>query len=99
MDKDGNPAGGHAHGVGFTILWQNGPLGRIRTGERKQPNGAFVEDIIRAAADRIGFYQGGKFACDENAEALTNLRQALDALNRRTQRRIEAGTEGVNEGN
>ena len=46
VDENGNPAGGITQGVGFTISWQNGPLG---TGEeRKEPNGAFVENVILA---------------------------------------------------
>jgi len=52
MDADGNPAGGVTTGMGFTISWQNGPLGRDEN--RKIPNGAFVENIIRAASDRLG---------------------------------------------
>lgn len=31
-DTNGNPAGGIAYGNGFTISWQNGPLGRHAIG-------------------------------------------------------------------
>ena len=51
LDENGKPAGGVSTGKGFTISWQNGPL--VDTGselesskpERKEPNGAFVEDV------------------------------------------------------
>ena len=46
-DADGNPAGGTVSGVGLSISWQNGPLGRGT--ERREPNGAFVEGVIAAA--------------------------------------------------
>ena len=31
LDMDGNPAGGVSTGKGFTISWQNGPLGKLGT--------------------------------------------------------------------
>ena len=97
-DEDGNPEGGVAFGKGFTISFQRGPLGRIGTVTRKEPNGAFVEDIIAAAIGRIQFYQDGKFACPENAEALSHLKLALKELEARTSRRVAAKTEGTHEG-
>ena len=96
-NAQGQPAGGCTYGVGFAISWQNGPLG---TGaDRKEPNGAFVEDIIKAAIDRLEFYQRGGFACQENAEAIGFLEGALNRLWNRTRRRINAGTEGTHSGN
>jgi hypothetical protein len=92
-DADGNPAGGTTYGRGFTIGWQNGPLGR--GAERKEPNGAFVEDVIEAAADRLAYYQGTKFASDHNARALDALRSALTALNERTADREGRKVEGT----
>ncbi len=76
-DEKGNPAGGTVRGAGLSIDWQDGPLGR--GDDRQEPNGAFVETVIAAAKQRIEFYQGdqrpmaavGKFACRENAMALT----------------------------
>lgn len=98
-DADGNPEGGVTYGHGFTISWQRGPLGRVGTDERQQPNGAFVEDVIAAVRTRLEFYQAGKFACDENAEALKHLNRALVELHKRTLRRTESQTEGTHEGN
>ena len=92
-DRDGNPTGGNVVGTGFTISWQNGPLGRGEN--RVEPNGAFVEDVIDAARQRIQFFQDGKFACDENRAALSYLNLALEALDSRTARREAANIEGT----
>lgn len=102
LDENGNPAGGVSTTRGATISWQNGPLGRIGTDERKEPNGAFVEDIIHMAIGRLEFYQtasDGKFACEENQEAIKALYEAADLLETRTKRREAARTEGTHEGN
>ena len=102
VDENGNPAGGVSSGMGFAISWQNGPLGRIGTGERRGANGAFVEDVIGAAKDRFEFYQegsDGKFACEENARCIELLTEIEAICQARTQRRVEAKTEGTHEGN
>lgn len=96
VDESGNPTGGHVEGTGFVISWQNGPLGR--GAERKEPNGAFVEDVIDAARQRIAFYQqasGGRFACRENAIAITKLEEALMWLDKRTADRERRDVEGT----
>ena len=98
-DGNGNPAGGVTFGTGFCISWQNGPLGKPDDPDRKEPNGAFVEGIIQAAIGRLEFYQGGKFWCQENADALVYLQAALSGLRARTKRRVQANTEGSHEGN
>ena len=95
IDADGNPAGGVATSRGMTISWQNGPLGRGE--ERKEPNGAFVEDVIYAAAARIHFYQMSKFACEQNAEALQYLESALEVLQLRTANREARQVEGTHQ--
>ena len=92
-DAQGRPEGGTTFGVGFTIGWQHGPLGR---GEgRKEPNGAFVEDIIAAAKDRLEYYQRSEFACVANADALSHLEEALAHLHGRTRDRETRGVEGT----
>ena len=96
LDDDGNPTGGTTSGDGLYITWQNGPLGR--GDERNQPNGAFVEGVILAAIGRLQFYQtasGGKFACRENALAITKLEEALMWLEERTRAREERAVEGT----
>lgn len=102
VDENGNPAGGVATGKGITISYQNGPLGKIGTPERKEPNGAFVEDVIAAAKGRFEFYQeasDGKFACEENAECIALCERILEIQVSRTKRRTEAGVEGTHERN
>lgn len=92
-DADGNPAGGHVIGMGLNIEWQNGPLGR--GDERKEPNGAFVETVIAAAKQRLEYYQRSKFACIENATAISALEGALLALHLRTEAREQREVEGT----
>ena len=107
-DANGNPEGGTTFGNGFAIGWQHGPLGRHSEncdpalngpcGEgctRRAPNGAFVEDVIDACADRIRYYQGGRFASDYNAKALEHLEAALAALDQRTKDREARAVEGT----
>jgi len=92
-DPDGNPAGGRTEHTGLTIEWQNGPLGR--GAERKEQNGAMVEDVIGAAIDRLLFYQQSKFACFQNDLAIRLLRMALEILQWRTRMREARGVEGT----
>lgn len=95
-DKKGNPMGGTVTGEGIFIRWQDGPLG---TGaDRKEPNGAFVEGVIMAAVARLTFFQDSKFACRENALAITKLEEAIHWLNHRTQDRLVRGVEGTHQG-
>jgi hypothetical protein len=91
--ENGMPAGGYVTGVGLEIKWQNGPLGR--GADRKEPNGAFVETVIRAALQRIEYYQASQFACRENALAITKLEEALMWLNKRTANREARNVEGT----
>lgn len=92
-DAQGNPAGGTTYGRGFAIGWQNGPLGR--DDGRSEPNGAFVEDIIQAAADRIAYYQASAFVSDFNQVALEHLNAALASLVARTADREARKVEGT----
>lgn len=107
IDAIGNPGGGETTGTGIDIRWQNGPLGRGDT--RKEPNGAFVEGVIQAAIGRLQFYQTTripvigstngetslKFACRENALAITKLEEALMWLENRTRDLEEREVEGT----
>lgn len=92
-DENGNPAGGTTSGVGISISWQNGPLGRGQ--DREEPNGAFVEGVIKAAIDRLEYYNAGKFRCRENSLAITHLEEALHWCNHRTAAREEREVEGT----
>lgn len=94
-DDNGNPAGGFVNGVGLSITWQEGPLGRGE--DRKEPNGAFVETVIAAAKQRLEYYQDSKFSCEENEQAIFHLTAALNVLNARTQAREQREVEGTHE--
>jgi hypothetical protein len=95
-DTNGNPTGGYATGIGFNIEWQNGPLGR--GDDRSAANGAFAETVIAAVKQRLEFYQrasGSKFACRQNAIAITKLDEALMWLDNRTKEREARQVEGT----
>lgn len=95
LDENGNPAGGETLGTGIEIHWQDGPLNI--DGQRKEPNGAFVEGIISAAIGRLEFYNDGKFKCRENSLAITKLQEASHWLNARTADREKRGVEGTHQ--
>lgn len=94
-DEHGNPAGGLTTGRGIRIQWQDGPLGR--GADRQEPNGAFVEDVIKAGLGRLQHYQSSAFACRENALAITKLEEALHWLEHRTRARERQQVEGTHE--
>ena len=91
-DEQGRPGGGVSSGRGFTVSWQNGPLGRGE--ERNPPNGAQVEDVILVAIGRLEYYQQSEFNCMENAQALTALQMAAEYLDNRTKDREKREVEG-----
>lgn len=95
-DADGNPTGGYVEGLGLKIEWQNGPRKDAFTGEMKPANGAFIEDAIVAAKQRLEFFQQTQFKCRENALAITKLEEALHWLDHRTKDRAARGVEGLN---
>lgn len=94
-DENGNPAGGIVEDVGISISWQNGPLNRGK--DRLEPNGAFVENVIKAAIARIEFYEESKFNSPYNRDALEHLRMALSRLEARTADREKREVEGTHE--
>ena len=91
--EDNTPEGGNVFGPGFAITWQRGPLGR--GAGRREPNGAFVETVLRAARDRLDYYQRSPFACRENADAILAIGSALASLESRTATREARGVEGT----
>lgn len=88
-DEHGNPAGGVSTGVGYTISWQNGPLGH------NPRNGAFLEEVLVALQERLSFFQEGRFPCPENEQALAHLKAASEAMAARKERRTLAGVQGL----
>lgn len=59
--------------------------------------GAFVEDVLQAAHDRLSFFQRTVMACNENAEAIAHIEAAMTTLARRQDRRKAEGTLGTTE--
>ncbi len=75
----------------FSFLnFQNGPI------QEHGVNGCQNEDLISIVIDRLQGFQSGKFACEENATALTKLEEALTTLQSRTNKRKARGVEGKN---
>lgn len=93
VDDEGNPAGGTTQGLGLSLEWQDGPLGRGE--DRVGANGTFVETVLAAAIGRLEFYNSGKFKCRENSIAITKLEEALHWCNHRTAAREARGVEGT----
>lgn len=94
-DEKGNPAGGHANGLGIDIHWQDEPL--RKDGTVREPNGAFVEDVLGICVERLRFYQESRFKCRQNALAITKLEEALHWLEDRTRERKRRGVEGTHQ--
>lgn len=72
------------------ILFQNGPIGDYGV------NGCQQEDLLHIVAHRLECFQDGPFPHPKNAEALEHVRQAIAALNARTEERVKRGVEGKN---
>jgi len=100
VDNQGNPTGGTTWldlGVdtdhGFVIDWQDGVVPKNR-----MQNGAFVEDVLEAARQRLyEFQEHGKFNCRENANAITKIEEALQWLDWRTRVRVLQDVENTYE--
>lgn len=79
---DGNPQGGTVEGIGLTVQWNAGrPFNDA--GHPVPRNGAYIEDVIEAAKQRLEWYQDNTEPCDENATAIEALDAALAALTER----------------
>lgn len=57
-------------------------------------NGITNEALLAVLIDRLQGFQGGQFACRENAIALTHLQDAMHWLQHRTRERLSRGVEG-----
>lgn len=94
VDAEGHPTGGSTWGDGFKmeIDWQNG----IIDPELGQ-NGAFVEDVLEAARQRLQFFNSTEFRCRENSIAITKIEEALQWLDWRTRQRLLQDVENTYE--
>ena len=73
-----------------TLIFQNKPM--LSSAD---VIGISNEALIAVVIDRMRGFQGGKFACYENAEALVRLEESLMWLQKRTRDRMARGVEGT----
>ena len=71
------------------VKFQKGPI------KENAVNGVMNEDLIAIVIDRMEGFQSGKYACRENAIALTKLEESLLWLRKRTMDRERRGVEGT----
>ena len=58
-------------------------------------NGVNNEDLILMVITRLNAFQNSDYKCDENAEAVKHLEDALRVLRERTNKRAARGVEGT----
>jgi hypothetical protein len=75
--------------VGIVIDFQNGPIAEAGI------NGLSNEALLAVVEDRMKGFQSGKYACRENALALTHIQEAMHWLHHRTREREQRGVEGT----
>ena len=73
------------------IHFQNGPI------QEAGVNGISNEALLAVVENRLKGFQSGKFACRENAFALTKLQECMMWLHKRTRDRVARGVEGTHE--
>ena len=95
VDEPGAGGANHEYEVvlpsGLTtrISFQNGPIAESGV------NGLTQEVLLAIITDRLRAFQAGKFACRENALALTKIEEAQQWLHARTRGRMARGVEGT----
>lgn len=111
LDKNENPTGGEvvlyidtpvSNYPALTVQWQDGPRG---TGETNAdgspilapPNGAFIEDVLWAALQRLEFFNESKYRDRANSLAITHIEAALQVLKDRQLERSYRNVEGKHE--
>lgn len=72
-----------------TLGFQNGPIAECGV------NGITNEVLLAIVADRLRCFQTSKYACRENAIALTKIEEAAHWLEARTTARMRRGVEGT----
>jgi hypothetical protein len=68
----------------WRVTFHEGPLAGAAAGD---VNGVMIENLLAICADRLATHQRGKFACDENAAALTCIKTSIEWLKSRTAKR------------
>lgn len=84
------------------VKWQDGPRGTGATNPDgsptlADPNGAFVEDVLWAALQRLEFFNESKYRDRANSIAITKIEEALQALKNRQLERSYRNVEGKHE--
>ena len=99
---DRHPEYGPSHSFLISYGGPDAPVGSyaslsFQKGPTKEagPNGVTAEAVLTVVVDYLEGLQTTKFACRENALALTNIEQALFWLRERMEKRIEANTAGT----
>lgn len=82
---------GGGHKQLFTVQFQHGPIKEVGV------NGLTNEALLAIVIDRMEGFQSGKYACRENALALTKLHEARMWLFERTRERLSRGVEGTHQ--
>lgn len=73
------------------VNFQEGPI------KENGINGMSNEDGILMVIDRLEHFQNSDWKCEENTEAIEYFYKGIDALRRRTNKRVERGVEGTSE--
>lgn len=73
------------------IRFQNGALDEVGA------NGISDESLLAIVEDRLKGFQSGRYACRENAIALTKIQEAMHWLQHRTRERQARGVEGTHQ--
>lgn len=73
------------------IPFQEGPINEVGV------NGVTHEALLTILIDRMEGFQSGRYACRENAIALTKLQEAQMWLQKRTRDRMARNVEGTHE--
>lgn len=71
------------------VEFQNGPIQEVGV------NGISNEALLAIVEDRLDGFQGGMYACRENAIALGKVQEAMMWLQKRTRDRMARGVEGT----
>lgn len=111
LDDNGNPTGGDVYlkvtkdgdteFPALVVNWQDGPRGMGENPDGSpalaDPNGAFVEDLLWAALQRLEFFNESKYRDRANSIAITKIEEALQALKNRQLERSHRQVEGKHE--
>lgn len=112
LDENENPTGGSVYlqvtkngdreFPALVVNWQDGPRGTDATNPDgsptlADPNGAFVEDVLWAALQRLEFFNESKYRDRANSIAITKIEEALQALKNRQLERSHRNVEGKHE--